>query len=174
MKFRIGDTIAYKDPQASLAYGLGVVTLVTEAEYTILWQRRGSKRYRRLILDHKLAEVFQREGGQTSLPKERVLQLGASKNGIPLNENYDCAKVKVLCEVLKKSRSQSAKSVVDGLTAGLLQKKITPQARTREVLWHLAELCSNNKAGDAFTAARQISQELFFGYVIQKSDFNQQ
>lgn len=173
MKIKTGNALAYKDPELSVLYGVGVVMAVTDSEYTILWARRGSRRYRRSILDQKLSDVFQREDSGADSPKERHLQLGASKDGIPFNENFDRIKVKLLCESLQESRAQSARSVADGLAGEMFTNKLALRAATKAVLLQLAELCSNQKAVDASNAARQISKELFFGYVIQKTDFSQ-
>jgi hypothetical protein len=172
MKIKVDDTIAYKDSQMSKVHGVGIVVSVTDAEYTILWARRGSKRYKRSILDQKLPEVFQREGERADLPKAKRLRLGTSTVPLSFNENYDREKVGVLCETLKTSRAQSAKNVVDGLADILQTKKVAQRAAAKSVLWHLAELCNREKASDAADTARQISQELFFGYVIQESDFD--
>jgi hypothetical protein len=173
MKIKVDDTVAYKDSQTSTVHGVGIVVAVTDTEYTILWARRGSKRYKRSILDQKLADIFQREGERTDLPREKRLRLGTSTTPLAFNENYDRQKVGLLCEALKTSRALSAKNVVDGLADILQTKKVAQRAAAKSVLWHLAGLCSREKSSDATDAARQISQELFFGYVIQESDFDQ-
>ncbi|HKY03574.1 MAG TPA: hypothetical protein VJQ56_01725 [Blastocatellia bacterium] len=171
MKIKTGNMIAYKDPDTSNMYGIGVVTTVTEVEYTILWARRGARRYKRAILDQKLDDVFQREDKMSDLPKEKHLLLGTSKIGIPFNENYDRLKVKTLCATLLESKAAHAKDLVGGLTGKMFTNKLAMRAATRTVLQQLAELCSNSKHAEASNTARQISQELFFGYIIQKSDF---
>jgi hypothetical protein len=173
VKVKIDDTVAYRDPQTSVLHGVGIVVSVTESEYTILWALRGSKRYKRSILDQRLWEVFQVEGGRKDLPKEKRLRLGTTTNAVSFNENYNQEKVGLLCDTLKTSRARSAKHVVDGLAGLLVTKKVAQQAAAKATLKHLAELCSREKPSDASDAARQISQELFFGYVIQESDFDQ-
>ena len=173
MKIKVGHAITYRDPETSVLYGSGLVTSITESEYTILWAGRGSKRYRRAILDEKLDVVFQRDEKRVDAAKEKQLQLGASKEGISFNEDYDRAKVKELCESLLNSKTPSAKSVADGLAGSLFTRKLALRAPVKTVLLQLAELCGNRKSNDAADAARQISQELFFGYVIQKSDFSE-
>ena len=173
MKIKTGDAIAYKDPHAATLYGVGVVTSVTDEEYTVLWAQRGSKRYKRSILDEKVTDVFRRETARGDRPRERHLQLGASKDGISFNENYNRAKVELLCQTLRKSRAKSAKNVADGLTGEMFTRKLVLRATARTVLWQLAELCDTQTLDEVADAARQISHELFFGYVIQKSDFKQ-
>lgn len=171
MKIKTGNTLAYKDPDMSTLYGIGVVTTVTDAEYTILWARRGARRYKRAILDQKLDNVFQREDKLVDLPKEKHLLLGTSKVGIPFNENYDRIKVKTLCDALLESKAKHAKDLAEGLTGKMFANKLAMRAATKTMLQQLAELCGNSKYAEASSAARQISQELFFGYIIQKSDF---
>src|SRR5260370_966787 len=173
MKIKVDDTVAHKDSQMCAVHGVGIVVSVTDAEYTILWARRGSKRYKRSILDGKLADIFQREGERTDLPREKRLKLGTSTNPVSFNENYDREKVGLLCETLKTSRARNAKQVVDGLADTLATKKVAQRAAAKSILWHLAELCSKEKLTDATDTARLISQELFFGYVIQATDFDQ-
>jgi hypothetical protein len=170
MKIKIGNSIAYKDPEVATLYGIGVVMSVTDAEYTILWAHRGSKKYKRSILDEKLGEVFQREERESDLPKERHLQLKASKEVIAFNENYDRAKVKALCEALETSQSRNAKLVAKGLVGQLFTKRLTLRSATKTVLLQLARLCRTSNSDTA--AAREISQELFFGYILQESDFD--
>jgi hypothetical protein len=171
MKMKIDDVLIYKDSQISIRYGTGVVTSITPDEYTILWSGRGVTRYRRSILDDKLEEVFERVDKRAGLPKERHLNLGASKSGIPFNENYDRPKVELLCEKLKQSGARKAKDVADGLAAELFTKKLALRGAAKAVLLQLAELCNARSA--ARDEARDISKELFFGYVIQKSDFKE-
>lgn len=171
MKMKMGDVLAYKDSRISMRYGTGVVNSITSDEYIILWSGRGLTRYKRSILDEKLEQIFQRVDKQSSLPKERHLQLGASKTGVAFNENYDRAKVESLCEKLKLSGARKAKDVADGLSAELFTKKLTLRGAAKSVLLQLAELC--NARGSACDEARGISRELFFGYVLQKSDFNE-
>jgi hypothetical protein len=62
--------------------------------------------------------------------------------------------------------------VADGLTAQLFTKKLVLGDATKAVLCQLAVLCDTGKSltGDE---ARNISRELFFGYVLQKSDFQE-
>jgi hypothetical protein len=169
MRIKIGNSIAYKDPEISTLYGIGVVMSVTDAEYTILWAQRGSKKYKRSILDEKLADIFQPEDRESDLPKERHLLLGSSKEGISFNENYDRAKVKLLCEELEKSETRNAKLVAKGLNGQLFTKKLALRTATKAVLLQLARLCRSQAS--AADTARQISHELFFGYVLQESDF---
>jgi hypothetical protein len=173
MRIKIDDTVGYRDPQMAALHGVGIVISITEWEYTILWARRGSKRYKRSILDQKLWGIFQPEGKRTDLPREKRLRLGASSNPISFNENYDQEKVRLLCDTLKTCSVRSAKHVVDGLADMLVAKKAAQQSAAKSVLRHLAELCSREKPSDGTDAARLISQELFFGYVIQESDFDQ-
>lgn len=166
---KMGDVITYKDSEVAVRYGTGVVTAITNDEYTILWSGRGLTKYRRVILDAKLEQVFQRIDKQAGLPKERHLHLGASKTGVPFNENYDRARVEVLCEQLKASGARNAKDVAEGLSVELFTKKLSLRSATKNVLLQLAELCSTR--GSASDEAKNISKELFFGYVLQKSDF---
>jgi hypothetical protein len=125
-------------------------------------------RYRRAILDDKLGEIFQRAEKETGLPRERHLRLGTSKVGVPFNENYDRAKVALFCEQLKTSGAHNAKDVAAGLVAEL-SKKLALRGAARNVLLHLAELCSTRSS--ASDKAQNISKELFFGRVLRKSDF---
>jgi hypothetical protein len=171
MKMKIDDVLIYKDSQISIRYGTGVVTSITSDEYTILWSGRGLTRYRRAILDDKLEQIFERVDKRAGLPKERHLHLGASRPGVPFNENYDRAKLELLCEKLKSSGARKAKDVADGLAAELFTKKLALRGAAKAVLLQLAELCSARSS--AADEARDISKELFFGYVLQKSDFNQ-
>ena len=171
MKMKMGDVLAYKDSQISMRYGTGVVNSITSDEYIILWSGRGLTRYKRSILDEKLDQVFQWVDKKASLPKERHLQLGASKAGVPFNENYDRAKVELLCEKLKTSGARKAKDVAEGLAAELFTKKLTLRGAAKSVLLQLAELCNARSA--AADEACGISKELFFGYVLQKSDFKE-
>jgi hypothetical protein len=169
MKLKTDDVLTYKNAQMSSRYGTGVVTLITADEYAILWSGRGLTRYKRAILDRKLDEVFERAEKEGGLPKARHLHLGAAKAGIPFNENYDRAKIALLCEGLKKSGARKASEVADLLAAELVAKKLTARGAAKEVLSQLADLChSRNSASDG---AQDISRELFFGYVLQKSDF---
>jgi hypothetical protein len=169
MKMKMGDVLIYKDSQTSSRYGTGVVMSITNEEYSILWSGRGLTKYRRAILDEKLEEIFQRGEKQTGLPKERSLRLGASKVGVPFNENYDRAKVELLCEQLKTSGARKANDVAEGLAAQLFTKKLALRGAAKGVLFQLAELC--NTRGSSCDEAQNISKELFFGYVLQKSDF---
>ena len=169
MKMKTGDVLVYKDSEAYVRYGTGVVTSITNEEYSILWSGRGLTKYRRAILDDKLEKIFQRGEKQTGLPKERHLHLGASKVGVAFNENYDRAKVELLCEQLKTSGARKAKDVADGLAAELFTKKLALRGAAKNVLLLLAELCSTRSG--ASDEAQNISRELFFGYVLRKSDF---
>jgi hypothetical protein len=169
MKMKTGDVLVYKDSENSVRYGTGVVTSITNEEYSILWSGRGLTKYRRAILDDKLEQIFQRGEKQTGLPKERHLNLGASKAGVPFNENYDRARVEVLCEELKTSGARKAKDVAEGLMVELFTKKLALRGAAKNVLLQLAELCSARSGASA--EAQNISRELFFGYVLRKSDF---
>lgn len=170
MKMKLGDVLAYKDSDVSARYGTGVVTAITNEEYAILWSGRGLTKYRRSILDDRLDNTFQLVAKQSRLPKERHLHLGASKKtGVPFNENYDRAKVEILCEHLRTTDASKAKAVADGLTTELLTKKLALRGAAKNVLLQLAELCSPGSS--ASDEAQNISKELFFGYVLRKSDF---
>ncbi|MFP5262099.1 MAG: hypothetical protein ACLGJB_09365 [Blastocatellia bacterium] len=171
MKMKLDDVLTYKDSQISMRYGTGVVTSITPDEYTILWSGRGVTRYRRAILDDKLDQIFERVDKRAGLPKERHLNLGSSKAGVAFNENYDRAKVEMLCEKLKSSGARKAKDVADGLAAELFTKKLALRGAAKAVLLQLAELCNARSA--ARDEAQNISKELFFGYVLQKSDFKE-
>jgi hypothetical protein len=170
MKMKMGDVLLYKDSENCVRYGTGVVVSITTEEYSILWSGRGLTKYRRVILDEKLEQIFQRAEKETGLPKERHIHLGASKEGVAFNENYDRTKVELLCEQLKTSGARKAKEVADGLAAELFTKKLVLRGAAKNVLLHLAELCSGRGAS-VCSEAQNISKELFFGYVLQKSDF---
>lgn len=169
MKMKMGDVLLYKDSEMSVRYGTGVIMSITNEEYSILWSGRGLTKYRRAILDDKLDQIFQRGEKQTGLPKERHLHLGASKIGVAFNENYDRARVEVLCEQLKTSGARKAKDVAEGLAAELFTKKLALRGAAKNVLLQLAELCTTRSG--ASDEAQNISRELFFGYVLRKSDF---
>ena len=169
MKMKMGDVLVYKDSEMSVRYGTGVVIAITNEEYSILWSGRGLTKYRRAILDDKLEAIFQRGEKQTGLPKERHLHLGASKVGVAFNETYDRARVEVLCDQLKTSGARKAKDVAEGLAAELFTKKLALRGAAKNVLLQLAELCSTRSG--ASDEAQNISRELFFGYVLRKSDF---
>jgi hypothetical protein len=169
MKIKMNDVLMFKDSQNSARYGTGVVTSVSHEVYTILWSGRGLTKYKRSILDGKLAELFQLVDIQAELPKERHLKLGAAKASISFNENYDREKVASLCAKLKISGAQKAKDVADGLVAKLLKKKFTLREPTRAMLCELAQLCDTRSV--ASDDAQHISKELFFGYVLRQSDF---
>jgi hypothetical protein len=169
MKMKMGDVLVYKDSENSARYGTGVIMSITNEEYSILWSGRGLTKYRRAILDDKLEQIFQRGEKQTGLPKERHLHLGASKIGVAFNENYDRTKVEALCEQLKTSGARKAKDVADGLAAELFTKKLALRGAAKNVLLQLAELCGARSG--ASDEAQNISRELFFGYVLRKSDF---
>ena len=83
---KMGDVLVHKDSGINTRYGTGVVTSITNEEYTILWSGHGLSRYRRSIVDEKMDEIFQRVDREV-LPKERHIKLGASKVGVPFNEN---------------------------------------------------------------------------------------
>lgn len=170
MKMKMGDVLVYKESEAALRYGTGVVVSITGEEYGILWSGRGLTKYRRAILDQKIDEILTRVDKETGLPKERHLRLGASKTGIPFNEHYDRARVELLCAQLKSSGARKAKDVAEGLALELFTKKLALRGAAKNVLLQLAELC-NTKSLDVCDEARDISRELFFGYVLQKSDF---
>ena len=167
MKMKTGDVLVHKDTAINTRYGTGVVTTITNEEYTILWSGHGLSRYRRSIVDEKMDDIFQRVDREV-LPKERHIKLGASKVGVPFNENYDREKIALLCEELKQSGARKATDVADGLKAELFTKKLALRGAAKAVLLQLAELCSPPAVCDE---ARNISRELFFGYVLQKSDF---
>ena len=173
MQMKMNDILTYKDSQVSERYGTGVVTSITPEEYVILRSGRGLTRYKRSILDGKLEQVFQRIDKRAGLPKQRHIQLHSSKSkaSVPFNENYDRAKLALLCEKLKSSGTHRAKEVADGLAAELFTKKLVLRGAAKAVLCQLAELCDTRSStfGDD---ARNISKELFFGYVLQKSDFH--
>ena len=170
MKMKMGDVLNYRDSQVSILYGNGVVTSITLDEYTILWSGRGLRRYKRSILDGKEGLVFQHVDKSVGLPKERRLNLGAPKSRVAFNENFDRARVEMLCGRLKLSGAHKAIDVADGLTTELFTKRVTLRGATKAVLLQLAELCGTRKSA-ACEEARSISRELFFGYVLQKSDF---
>jgi len=169
MKMKTGDVLVYKDSETSARYGTGIVTSITTDEYLILWSGRGLTKYRRSILDDKLDEIFQRGEKETGLPKERHLRLGTSKVGVPFNENYDRAKVELFCERLKTSGVRNAKDIAEGLAAEQFTKKLALRGEAKNVLLQLAELCSARSS--VSNDAQNISKELFFGYVLRKSDF---
>ena len=169
---KTADVLVYKDSQLAMRYGTGVVTSITPAEYTILWSGRGLTKYKRAILDGKEEQTFQQVDNRAGFPKERHLQLGAAKVTVVFNENYDRAKLALLCEKLKLSEARMAKDVAAGLTTQLFTKKLALGGATKAVLCQLAELCDTGKSF-ACAEARDISRELFFGYVLKKSDFQE-
>ena len=172
MKIEVGRTIMHNDTDAAGKYGTGIVTSVTDVEYTILWARRGPTKYRRSILDQKLSEVFRQEDNQPEgTPKERHIHLGSSKQFVVLNENYDRTRVASLCAMLEESAVSGAKEVAEGLTAEFTARKFTLRPASRKALRGLADLCASVSSGAGAEEARQISKELFFGHVIQKADF---
>lgn len=172
MKVKTDDVLTYKDSQDSKRYGTGIVTSVTREEYTILWSGRGLTKYKRSILDGRLEQVFQLVGDGAGLPKERRLRLGPGKVNVSFNENYDRAKIATLCEQLKRSGAQRAGAVADGLEAELLTRKFTLRGPAKAVFNQLAELCDARNLPTC-EEARHISQELFFGYVLKGSDFQE-
>src|SRR6266545_8133177 len=105
MKMKTDDVLIYKDSQMALRYGTGIVTSITPAEYTILWSGRGLTKYKRAILDGRLEQTFEQVDDRAGFPKERQLQLGAAKVKVAFNENYDRAKLVLLCEKLKLSEA---------------------------------------------------------------------
>jgi len=169
MKLKTGDVLAYKDSENAVRYGTGVVTSITTDEYSILWSGRGATKYRRAILDSKLEQIFQRGEKETGLPKERQLNLGASKAKVPFNENYDRERVELLCQELRKSGAGKAKEVADGLAVELFTKKLALRGAAKSILLQLAELCDTRSSASG--GAQNISRELFFGYVLRRSDF---
>ncbi|HEY7914505.1 MAG TPA: hypothetical protein VIG62_21515 [Blastocatellia bacterium] len=173
MAIKMDDVLIYKDSKNHTGYGTGVVTSITSDEYTILWSGHGSTRYKRSILDGKLEQVFQRVDKTAGLPKERHLQLGASKSktGVPFNENYDREKLALLCDKLRSSGGRKAIDVADGLRAELFTKKLVLRGAAKTILCQLAELCDARSSYS--DEAREISKELFFGYVLSKSDFHE-
>ena len=170
MKIKMGDVLAYRESESALRYGTGVLVSITSDEYGILWSGRGLTKYRRAILDKKLDEVLTRVDKATGLPKERHLRLGASKTGVAFNVHYDRVKVEDLCARLKSSGTRKARDVAEGLALELFTKKLALRGAAKNVLLQLAELC-NMKTSDVCDEAQDISRELFFGYVLQKSDF---
>jgi hypothetical protein len=172
MKMKMDDVLIYKDSEDSIRYGTGVVTSITPDEYTVLWSGRGVTKYKRSILDGKLEQIFQLVEKRAGLPKERHLQLGASKVKVAFNDNYDRAKLVSLCEKLKLSGAQKAKDVADGLAAELFTKKFALRGAAKAVLCQLAELCETGKSA-VCDEAQDISRELFFGYVLRRSDFQE-
>jgi hypothetical protein len=169
MKIKMDDVLIYKDAQDSIRYGTGVVTSITPDEYIILWSGRGLTKYKRSILDGKLDHIFQQVDKRAGLPKERHLQLGAAKVRVAFNENYDRAKLASLCEKLKLSGARNGKDVTDGLAAELFTKKFALRGAAKAILGQLAELCESRVSDEA----QNISRELFFGYVLQKTDFHE-
>jgi hypothetical protein len=170
MKMKVNDVLVYKDAQQALRHGMGVVTGVTYEEYTILWSGRGVTKYRRSILDAKWAQLFRLLDVEGGLPRARHMKLGASESGVSFNENYDRAKVAALCEKLRASGLERAEEVADGLAEKLFTKRFTLSGRAKVMLGQLAELCAG-RGSAANEEAREISKELFFGYVLQGSDF---
>jgi hypothetical protein len=170
MKMKADDVLVYKDSNIATRYGTGIVTSVTSDEYTILWSGRGSTKYKRSILDGKLEQTFLQVDNQADSPKERQLQLGTAKVRVAFNENYDRAKLALLCEKLKLSEAGQAKAVAEGLAVELFTKKSTLRGQAKAVLCQLAELCDTGRTSTC-DEAQEISRELFFGYVLQKTDY---
>lgn len=168
---KINDVLIYRDSQDSKRYGTGVVMSVTTAEYTILWSGRGLARYKRSILDKKLEQVFEHIDKEAGLPKERQLRLNSSKVGVAFNENFDRAKVELLCEKLKLSGDLKSKDIAEAVAAEFLARKLPLRGKAKSVLLQMAELCGARST--AYNAVRSISRELFFGYVLQKADFHE-
>jgi hypothetical protein len=169
---KMDDILIYKDSEDSIRYGTGVVTSITPNEYAILWSGRGLTRYKRSILDGKLEQIFQRVDKRAGLPKERYLQLGAAKIKVAFNENYDREKLALLCEKLKSSGARKAEDVADGLAAELFTKKFALRGAAKAILSQLAELCDAGSS-PVCEEAQDISRELFFGYVLRKTDFHE-
>ena len=167
MKMKLGDVLVNKDSWIDTRYGTGVVVSISNEEYGILWSGHGLTRYKRAILDDKLEQVFDRVE-RAVLPKQRQIRLGASKSGLQFNENYDRERMASLCESLKNSGSIKAGDVADGLKVELFTKKAVLRGAAKAILLQLAELCSPPVIS---AEAREISRELFFGYVLQESDF---
>lgn len=172
MKMKTDDVLVYKDSTLAMRYGTGVVTSITPSEYTILWSGRGLTKYKRSILDGRIEQTFQQVDNREGFPKERHLQLGDAKVRVAFNENYDRARLALLCEKLKLSETSKAKDVADGLTAQLFTKKLVLRGGAKAVLCQLAELCDTGSSAPC-DEARNISRELFFGYVLQKTDFQE-
>jgi len=172
MTMKTDDVLVYKDAQMASRYGTGVVTSVTADEYIILWSGRGLTRYKRAILDEKLEQTLQQVDNRAGFPKQRHLQLGQAKVRVAFNENYDRAKLALLCKKLKLAEARRAKEVADGLVAQLFTKKLAIRGATKAVLCELAGLCDTGESA-ACHEARNISRELFFGYILQKSDFQE-
>ena len=170
MNIKADDVLVYKDSQMATRYGTGVVTSVTPDEYTVLWSGRGATKYRRQILDSRWRQIFDKVEGTAGSPKQRHLQLGTAKVRVAFNENYDRAKLASLCEKLKSSDAENAKEVAIGLAAELFTKKLVLRGQAKAVLSQLADLCETDGAVGS-DEARDISRELFFGYVLKKSDF---
>ena len=170
MKVKTDDVLVYKDAKIATRYGTGIVTSVTADEYTILWSGRGPTKYKRAILDGQLEQTFQQVDNRADSPKERQLQLGTAKVRVAFNENYDRAKLALLCEKLKQSEARHAKTVAEGLAAELFTKKFALRGQAKAVLCQLAELCDTGRAA-ACDEAQEISRELFFGYVLKKTDY---
>src|SRR5690348_11932496 len=170
MKMKTGDVLVYRDSETSVRYGTGIVMSVTTDEYSILWSMRGLTKYKRSILDRKLEEIFQPGEKEADIPKQRHLRLGSSKLGVPFNESYDRVKVELLCKRLKTSGTRKAIDVAEGLTAELFTKKLALRGAAKNVLLQLAELSIPHGSG-GYVEAQNLSKELFFGYVLQKSDF---
>jgi len=169
---KMDDIVIYKDSEDSVRYGTGIVTSITPNEYAILWSGRGLTRYKRSILDGKLEQIFQRVDKRAGLPKERYLQLGAAKIKVAFNENYDRTKLALLCEKLKVSGARKGEDVADGLAAELFTKKFALRGAAKAVLSQLAVLCDTGTS-PVCEEAQDISRELFFGYVLRKSDFHE-
>jgi hypothetical protein len=74
------------------------------------------------------------------------------------------------CDKLRASGAPKAVEVADGLKAELFTKKLVLRGAAKTILSQLAELCDERSASS--DEARNISKELFFGYVLSKSDFH--
>ena len=170
MKIEVGRTITHNDSDAAARYGTGIVMSVSDIEYVILWAKRGPTKYRRSVLDQQLAEVFRQDSPSEAAPKERHMHLGPSKQVVVFNENYDRARIASLCASLGESTVSGAKETAEALTAEFTARKFTLRPASKKVLKRLADLCVPTAAGGP-DEAREISKELFFGHVIQKTDF---
>jgi len=129
-------------------------------------------RYKRAILDGRLEQTFRQVDDRAGFPKQRDLQLDQAKVRVAFNENYDRAKLALLCEKLTLSQERRAKEEADSLTAQMFTKKLALSGAAKAVLCQQAELCDVGKSSPC-QEDRNISRELFFGYVLQKSDFQE-
>src|SRR5438045_9644450 len=124
MKLKTDDILIYKDWKIARRYGTGIVTSLTPNEYARLWSGRGLTKYKRSILDDRLEQTFQPVADQAGFPKERHLQLGEAKVRVTFNENYDRARLALLCEKLRLSAVRKEQDVADGLATQLFTTKL--------------------------------------------------